>query len=176
MPEISGEETLTVHSSYAKQFEWRHFGLNLRIHEGTLPAGMEQCIIKIKTFLTGSYKFPDNSYLVSAVYWFSCEGVGKFDKPITVELEHCAKSISGLTFVRADCSQKQLPYTFKSISGGNFVSKRSYGVIDLNGFSRIAITQTESEEKDYSSMVFYSSQKIIDYVITWNLEAHRNVS
>ena len=58
------------------------------------------------------------------------------------------------------------------------MSKGSYGVIDLNSFSKIAITQTEPEERDYCSAVFYNSQQkiIIDYVITWNLEAQRNVS
>ena len=167
-----------VYSSHAQSFEWEGFGLKLYIHEGSLPAGIEQCTINIKASLAGQYEFPENSHLVSAIFWLRCEAVGKFIKPITVKIEHCAKlkNIPGLTFVRAVCSQKQLPYNFKRVSGGNFSRKSSYGIIDLSSFSGIAATQTECEERDYCSMVFYCSQETIDYVITWNLEAHMNVS
>ena len=140
---------------------------------GTLPVGMEQCTINIKASPAGHYEFPENTHLVSGVYWFDCRDVDKFNKPITVEIEHCAKNISGLAFVKTSSSH---PYTFKPISGGNFMSKGSYGVIDLNSFCKIAITQTEPEERDYCSTLFYNNQKLIDFVITWNLEVQRNVS
>ena len=82
--------------------------------------------------------------------------------------------------MRAVCSQKQLPYTFKPKSGGDFV-RESCGIIDLNSLSTIAIaiTQKESEERNYCSMVFYRLEKKISalfYVIVWNTEAHLNVS
>ena len=177
LPEIIGEETITLYSSYANQFEWRQYGLNVRVHGDTLPVGMEQCTINIKVSPTGQYEFPENYHLVSAVYWFRCADTSKFKKPITVEIQHCAKSTSELTFVRAFCSQKQLPYTFKPIPGGNF-SNSSYGIIHLSSFSGIGITQTGSEnaEREYCSTLFYSSLNIIDYVITWNLEPLINVS
>ena len=187
--EICGETSVVVYSSRAQQFEWEGFGLKLYIHEGSLPVGMEQCILQIKASLAGLYEFPEDSHLISAVFWFRCKTVHKFIKPITVEIQHCAKAknISELNFVRAFCSQKQLPYTFKQIAGGNFKSRKSCGVIDLTSFSGIAAIQNKSEERDYCSIVFYHGERRVDmyrgekmvnifYVIVWNTEAHLNVS
>ena len=187
--EICGETSVVLYSSRAQQFEWEGFGLKLYIHEGSLPVGMEQCILQIKASLAGLYEFPEDSHLISAVFWFRCKTVHKFIKPITVEIQHCAKAknISELNFVRAFCSQKQLPYTFKQIAGGNFKSRKSCGVIDLNSFSGIAAIQNKSEERDYCSIVFYHGERRVDmyrgekmvnifYVIVWNTEAHLNVS
>ena len=120
-----------------------------------------------------------NSHLVSAVFWIRCEDVREFARPITVEIQHCAKS-SELSFVRAVCSQKQLPYTFKQLLGGTFTSHSSYGVIELNHFSGVGVTQEGSAERQYYSKLFYLSNYLgghrIDFAITWNTEAHINVS
>ena len=177
--DICGEISVVVYTSHAQQFEWKGYGLKLSIHEGSLPVGMEQCTVNIKASLAGHYEFPENYYLVSAVFWFRCETVHKFIKPITLEIQHCAKSknISELNFVRAICNQKQLPYSFKPKIGGNF-ERESRGIIDVNSFSAVAVTQTDSEERDYCSTLFYCCRAMIDlfYVIVWNTEAHLNVS
>lgn len=178
--DICGEISIIVYSSQSQQFEWEGYGLKLLIHEDSLPAGMKQCTINIKASVAGQYEFPENCYLVSAVFWFRCETVHQFTKPITVEIQHCAKPkmISKLRFVRAVCSQKNLPYTFKPKSGGDFANK-SCGIFDLNSFSAVAITQSESEERDYCSTLFHRPEKMISvlfYVIVWNTEAHLNVS
>ena len=108
-----------------------------------------------------------------------------FTRPITVEIQHCARSENvdklDLGFVRAVCSQKHLPYTFKQL-GGDFTSHSSYGVIELNSFSGVAVTQEGSEDREYCSRLFYmySSQEVQDceihFVVTWNVEAHLTVS
>ena len=130
--EVCGEMTVVVHSSHGQQIIWPGYGLRLNIPKGCLPAGMEQCTINIKASLAGQYEFPENSHLVSAIFWLRCEDVHKFTKPITVEIQHCAKSenVTNLSFVRAVCSQEQLPYTFKQLPGSNFTSHSSYGVIE----------------------------------------------
>ena len=182
--EVCGEETIMVYSSHAQQITWEGFGLKLHIQEGSLPAGMEQCILQIKASLAGQYEFPENSHLVSAIFWLRCETVHKFTKPITVEIQHCAKSenIRNLKFIRAVCSQKQLPYTFKQLPEGNFTSNSSYGVIELNSFSGVGVTQEGSEDREYCSRLFYmpSTRKVpnqeIHFVISWNVEAHLTVS
>ena len=182
--EVCGEMTVVVLSSHAQQITWEEFGLKLHIDEGSLPAGVDQCILNIKSSLAGLYEFPDNSYLVSAVFWLRCEPMCcRFTKPVTVEMQHSAKrenvEKAKLTFVRAVCSQKQLPYTFKRL-GGDFSRHNSYGVVDVNGFSGLAITQEGSEEREYFSKLFYFSNYLnghrIDMVITWNTAAHLNVS
>ena len=179
--EMCREMTVMVYSSHSQQITWEGFGLKLHIQEGSLPAGMEQCILQIKASLAGQYEFPENSHLVSAIFWLRCETVHKFTKPITVEIQHCAKSenLSKLSFVKAVCSQKQLPYTFKQLPGSNFTSNSSYGVIELNSFSGVGITQEGSEDREYCSQLFYLGQPSlckIHFVVTWNIEAHLTVS
>ena len=181
--EVCAEMTVVVNSSQARHITWEEFGLKLHIDEGSLPADVDQCRLNIKASLAGQYEFPDSSYLVSAIFWLRCEPMFKFTKPVTVEMQHCARrenvEKAKLTFVRAVCSQKQLPYTFKTL-GGDFSSHSSYGVVDVNSFSGLAITQKGSEEREYCSKLFYLSNYLsghrIDLVITWNTEAHLNVS
>ena len=181
--EVCGQITVVVHSSHTQKITWEEFGLKLHIDEGSLPAGVHQCSLSIKASLAGQYEFPDNSYLVSAIFWLRCEPMCKFTKPITVEMQHCARRENlanfKLMFVRAVCSQKQLPYTFKQL-GGDFSNHSFYGVVDVNSFSALAITQEGSEEREYCSQLFYLSNYFsghrIDLVITWNTEAHLNVS
>ena len=171
---------MVVYSSCAQQMTWESFGLKLYIPEDSLPAGMEQCIINIKASIAGQYEFPENYYLTSAIFWLYCETVHKFSRPITVEIQHCAKSENvKLNFVRAICSQKQLPYTFKQLPGGNFTSHSSYGVIELNSFSGVGVIQEGCENREYCSRLFYMHvsplSHEIHFVVTWNVEAHLTV-
>ena len=177
---------MVVYTSHYQQITWEGFGLKLHIHKGSLPAGMEQCTLQIKASLAGHYEFPENSHLVSAIFWIHCEAVHKFIRPITVEIQHCANYKSQniinlkLSFVRAVCCQEQLPYTFKQLPGGNFTSHSSYGVIELYSFSGVGIIQGGSVERQYYSKLFYLSNYFgghrIDLTVTWNTEAHIYVS
>ena len=184
--EVCGEMTVVVHSSGAQQITWEGFGLKLHIDEGSLPAGIHQCTLTIKASLAGQYEFPDNSFLVSAIFWLRCEPMCNFTKPVTVEMQHCARSENvanlKLKFVRAVCSQKQLPYTFKEL-GGDFTRHSSYGVVEVNGFSGLAITQEGSEDRSYLANLLYKEVKgrptrcIVDIYIavTWNVDSHYTV-
>ena len=177
--EVYREITVVVYSSHDQPITWEGFGLRLLFQKGSLPAGMEQCTINVKASLAGQYEFPKNSHLVSAVFWFRCETVRKFTRPITVEMQHCVKSqkVINLNFVRAVCSQKQLPYTFKQLPGGNFISQSSYGLIELNSFSGVAVIKKGPVERQYRSKLFYLVQcNEIHFIVTWNTEAHLTVS
>ena len=181
--EVCGEMSVVIYSSHDQQITWPGFGLRLFFLEGCLPAGMEQCTINIKTSIAGQYEFPENFHLVSAIFWFQCEAVQKFIRPITVEIQHCAKSEGDecikLHFVRAVCCQKQLPYTFKQLPGGVFTNHSSYGVTELNRFSGVGITQEGSGDREYCSQIFYLGQPNscqIHFVVTWNVDAHLTVS
>ena len=171
--------TAVVHSSHDQQIVWEGFGFKLQIKEGSLPAGMEQCTINLKASLAGHYEFHENAHPVSAVFWLRCKAVHRFSKPVTVEIQHCAKSLR-LKFVRAVCSQKQLPYTFKQLPEGKFTGHSSYGAIELSSFSGLAIVQDGAAERQYYSKLFYLSNYFgghrIDFTITWNTEAHIKVS
>ena len=180
---VCGETTLVISNSVVQHFEWQRFGLKIHTHEHCLPRGMEQCIVSIKVSLTGQYEFPENSHLVSAVFWFQCKPPCKFMKPITIEIQHCATSenFADLSFVKASCTPKQLPYMFNQLHEGSFSRHTSYGVLELNSFSGLAVTQKGSMDREYSARLFYSTHQpenptTIDFVVTWNTKAHINVS
>ena len=172
-----------VINNFSWEWQWKDFGLELYVENGTLPAGIEQCYISINASLTGLYEFPEDNHLVSAIFWFRCEPPCRFAKPITVELQHCAYShnTSRLSFVKAVCTQKQLPYTFKQVEGGSFNSHSSFGVLKLNSFSGSGITQKGSEERKYLANFLYREEKLrlcfhLYFVVTWNTITHNTVS
>ena len=180
--EECNETSVIVHSSHGQLVEWN--GLKLHIHEGSLPEGVHQCKIYIKASLAGQYEIPENSHLVSAIFWLCCEPQCKFIKPITVEIQHCStkQNLSRLKIVRAFCSQKQLPYNFKPL-GGRFNADTSYGVVEVTSFSGVGVVEENPvSERLYYSQLFYHSyhshQHVheIHIIFTWNTEAHINVS
>ena len=180
--EECSETSVVVHSSHGQLVDWN--GLKLHIHEGSLPKGVDQCKIYIKVSFAGQYEIPENSCLVSAIFWLRCEPQCKFIKPITVEIQHCStkQNLSSLQIVRAFCSQKHLPYTFKPL-GGRFNSDTSYGAIEVNSFSGVGvIEENPASERLYYSQLFYRSYHShqhgheIYIIFTWNTEAHINVS
>ena len=178
--EVCGETSVVI-TNNPQSFVWEGFGLKLHIPKGCLPVGMEQCIIHIQASLAGQYEFPENCHLVSAVFWLRCEPKCVFQKRVTLEINHCAKSenVSKLSFVKALCTQKELPYTFQRV-GGTFNQHSSYGIIDLESFSGLGVAQDGSDEREYCAMLFYLHHNIIShkihFVIVWNSEAHLTVS
>ena len=182
--DVCGETTFEITNS-ARLFEWTDFGLKLHICEGTLPEGVNQCVVSVKASLAGQYQFPENIHLVSAIFGLRCEPMCKFAKTVTMEMEHCAKSAdaSKLSFVRALCTQETLPYVFKKI-GGHFAGGDRIGCIQLNGFSGVGIGQEGSDQREYGASIFYFIQQRsisyclvkIDFVVTWNTKAHLTVS
>ena len=173
-------ETTVIITNNPQTFIWEKFGLRLRIPKGCLPEDVKQCTINIKASLAGNYEFPKDTILVSGVFWLRCEPRCRFNVPVSIEIEHCAESenTSKLTFVKALCSQKDLPYTFREI-GGQF-NKSSYGILELNSFSGLAILLRGSQGREYSARLFYLNQTVYTYeihmVITWNIKLHRAVS
>ena len=176
------ETSVVVQSSQGRLVEWN--GLRLNIHEGSLPKDLQQCTIYIKASLAGDYEIPENSSLVSAIFWLRCEPQCTFTKPITVEIQHCStkRDLSRLKIVRAFCSQKHLPYMFKPL-GGRFNADTSYGAIEVNSFSGVGVTEDSPvSERKYYSQLFYRSylshqqRHEIHMIFAWNTEAHINVS
>ena len=179
---MCGETLLTI-TNTAQIFKWEGYGLTVHIPENSLRQGTEKIGLKIGASIAGHYEFPANSSLVSAIFWFRCEPMYNFEKQLTVEIQHCAKSenVSKLSFVRAVCTQELLPYTFKPLEGGQFTSHSSYGIIKLNRFSGIATVQEGSDDKEYYASLFYFGQepsinKNIHFVVTMNTKVHLTVS
>ena len=179
--QICEKTDLTINST-AQTFQWEGFGLAVRVQENSLPPHTEQISLYIAASTAGQYEFPENTHLVSAVYWFLCEPNCKFEREVAVEIQHCAKSKNALKlkFVRADCTQAQLPFKFQYLEGGQFTTDSCCGIIKLKQFSAIAIVQDQSEEREYYASVFYFTPNIttreIHFVVTFNTVAHLTVS
>ena len=87
---------------------------------------------------------PPDCELISAVYWVYSPH--KFTKPLTVEIQHCAvlssdQQCSQLTFISTKCTQKELPYSFKTRDGGVFSHHSSYGSLSLTQFSGVGVVK-----------------------------------
>ena len=207
--DVCGKTTLEVTNS-PQSFYWTGYGLKLLIKEDSLPEGVEKCTIDIYASIAGDYEFPEGSYPVSPVFWLRCEPrCTRFTQPIIMKVQHCAKpqNSSKLHFVKTFCSQENLPYTFRQLAlVGHFVDgsscnveDSSYGAIELNSFSGIAIIQQktreaeksrekektrekeeEEDEREYVAKSYYHTEKIsrhnIHVVVTWDDETHLTVS
>ncbi len=101
-----------------------------------------------------------------------------------MEIQHCAKITSStkLSFVRACCSQKHLPYTFEVVdSHASFSEHSSYGVLEINHFSGYGNAVEGVAERNYIASLYYYEEmyhpKIsrIHIVVTWNTDIHRKV-
>ena len=93
----------------------------MSVPQGSLEAG-ETCDVAFKAIAHGQFEFPENTVLVSGVYAIST--TRKLLVPATIEVEHCVRlksteQCNRLCFVRAYCTQKDLPYTFKPLEGGH---------------------------------------------------------
>ena len=179
---MTGETSILV-TNQAQTFHWIGYGLKLHIPQGTLPADLEKCQLLIKVGLSGQFKLPENSSLVSAVYWLDSEPQCKFSQPITVEMQHCVNPshTSRLSFIRAKCSQEQLPYDFKTVEGGVFSSESAYGCVELYHFSLLGqVIDLIRPKVVYCASLYYLKKGVnqgeIHFVITKNLEPYTKVS
>ena len=176
-------ETSILVTNQAQTFHWVGYGLKLHIPQKALPAGLEKCKLLIKVGISGQFTLPQNTSLVSAVYWLDNEPRCKFSKHLTVEIQHCALSsqMSRLNFAVAKCSQS-LPYTFEILKGGEFNSQSDYGCIELQHFSLIMLLRKiilGEENVRYHASLYYmrmgKTQRDIHFVITRDQETHATV-
>ena len=161
--------------------EWEGYGLKVHICEGSLPIDVGECKVSIQASLSGQFQLPEDSDLLSPVFWISA--TSEFTKPVTLEIQHCAlteneKVLSDLSFVSAKCSQ-DLPYKFKQLDGGVFTHS-SYGSIQLSHFSGIGVTGKTRTPRSYCGHLYYTMRKICDwryyFIITQDVDAKNKVN
>ena len=177
-------ETSVLVTNEAQTFNWKGYGLKLHIPPGTLPADLEECRLLMKVGLSGQFELPENTSLVSAVYWIDTEPRCKFSQHLTMEIQHCVKLTltSKLSFVHARCSQKHLPYAFEAKDGGVFSTESAYGCVQLTHFSiwSVIYKMLVPGVQLYSASVYYLRKGVnridIHFAIIKNLEAHATVS
>ena len=182
--DVVGETEITV-SRNGRSYEWKQYGLKLHVPESSLSAGSESYRISIKVTLSGHFEFPEDSELVSPIFWISVPR--KFLKPVIVEIQHCVitedvASISDLSFVTAKRNRLDLPYKFRTLDGGVFTPYSSYGSISVSHFCGIGCTSKKGRgrRQNYCAHIYYKRKSnkewSVYFVITKDLEAVANVS
>ena len=93
-PQLLGVDVLQATSvsvtQSAQLFHWKGYGLKLQIPQQALPSHLKTCTITITATLSGQYQFPENTELVSPVFWLKCEPSCKFKVPLDLHIQHCA--------------------------------------------------------------------------------------
>ena len=150
----------------------------------------------IQASLSGDYQLPDDGVLVSGVYWLSLHPpVERFDKKVTITVQHRATDDDSaeLSFITAQCTQRLLPYSFKTLScegehtqshtklstppsskslpEGSFL-KPGEGTIEVDHFSAFGIIfpQFMGLRKNYAFCTYYIKRQLNCY------EAHITVT
>ena len=185
------DHTSFTYSGKAQSFNWRRFGFKMHLPDHALPPGVNECRLHIKASLTGQFQFQEDAEVVSGIYWISTPYT--FETPVTVEIQHCVtkpdllQHPSSLTFVVAKCTQKDLPYQFKTLDGGVFSSSSQYGSVELTQFSGVGVAFQSviqwfglKNARSYCARLYYSRIGAysweVNFAITWDLELHITVS
>ena len=176
------ETVLEVVGDKPQKVEWPGYGFFIEIPEGAVPPGVTVSV-GVKVILAGQFKFPENSQLISAIYWISSSQV--FLKKVAVNIQHCAiieteEQCSLYRFIIAKCSQEALPYRFSEIRG-EFNQHTHYGSIKLKQFSIVTATGPVDAETQCAALMLYKQQMesplVADFhfIVVRNLEPHLQV-
>ena len=66
--EVYRETVLEVVGDKPQKVEWPGYGFFIEVPEGAVPPGVTASV-GVKVILAGQFKFPENSQLISAIYW-----------------------------------------------------------------------------------------------------------
>ena len=179
--EVHGETVLEVVGDKPQKLLWPGYGFYLEVPDGALAPGVTASV-GVMMILPGQFRLPENTQLISAIYWISSNEV--FLKKVAINIQHCAvittkEQCSKFRFVVAKCSQKVLPYTFEEREG-LFNIHTPYAAIKVKQFSMFAAIAPEGTELCYTGLVFYKPiprALSVDFVfvIVCNLEPHLQV-
>ena len=154
--------------------------MNLRFPSCKLPVNIKGTVSVLSTN-EEDYIFPEGSEVVSAVY--NVSATQPFPDKITVEIEHCVSrdknnkaALLQMSFAIADTLHGP-PYRFRELTGGTF-DRGSYGRIQLNRFSKLAILIKWhfGFSISFFAGVYYRPNNRAVFVVTKNLQAHIRVS
>ena len=156
-------------------YEWRSYGMKLHIPLDSLPADCSQCRVEIRASLSGQYTLPANCELVSGVYWIHCPV--KFSKYVVLEIQHSRRHNGGLSFVRAVCTQQQLPYSFQRQDGGIFSEHSYHGSISLSRFSGWGIIAKIGSffTQQYSAQVCYADAALNSWYVLFTIRCRKGL-
>ena len=164
---------LTVVGDKPQELRWPDYGFYLNIPEGALPPDVTASVT-VKVISGDQFELPENSQLISAVYWISSSEI--FLKEVAVNIQHCAiitseDQLSEFKFVIAKGFHEVLPYDCKEngelvLSNhmhfkerkGLFNAHTQYGTIKLNQFSGAAIAAPSDTGTLNTGFMYYKQQ------------------
>ena len=159
--DVIAEKTVQV-TNEEQSIVWEGYGHRLYIPSNALPLDVSQFQLKMAVALSGTFQFPEDGILVSAVYSFSHNlGSKELRQPVTLEIQHCAttSALSDLQILRAS-THSDIPYKFETCPDGDFISTEGYGKVKLNTFSLIGIWKRFCSifgSVHYCAKIFYTA-------------------
>ena len=149
--ELPGDDIVIVEKSASltndaeHSFQLQEYGLSLDFPKKMITAPESAPVgydVTVKGLWGGKFVFPEGTQLISSVTSVSLTVPSPLDKPVTVQLMHCAgitdqSQSKYLSFVISHSAQP--PFVFELLQGGDFPVGSQYGTIQLKEFSWIAI-------------------------------------
>ena len=133
---IAGQKLFHLQGDRSHSLPWEKYGFILHCPKGAVSKDTE---VAVTALVSGNFKVPKGTVLVSAVYAIS---VSKpLLKSLTIELQHCVDlrntgQTGRLKFVRGPLKS---PYQLSPVEGGVFSVGKRYGSIERDDFCAIGI-------------------------------------
>ena len=143
-----GKKVCLYNAKSSHELELDECGLTLSLPDGLFsPVDSTVYEAAAQGLWGGDFEFPAGTHLISSVCYISVSPtVLELDKPVTVQLVHCAHLTSEsqsqyLSFVVAEvqAGKQSGPFKFELIPGGSFSAGSQTGSIELKSFSLVAI-------------------------------------
>ena len=140
---IAGQKLFHLQGDRSHLLPWKKYGFILHCPKGAVSKDTE---VAVTALVSGNFKVPKGTVLVSAVYAIS---VSKpLLKSLTIELQHCVDlrntgQTGRLKFVRGPLKS---PYQLSPVEGGVFRIRNRYGSIERDEFCAVGIAAEMSNE------------------------------
>ena len=143
-----GKKVCLYNAKSSHELQLDECGLTLSLPDGLFsPVDSTVYEAAAQGLWGGDFEFPAGTHLISRVCYISVSPtVPQLDKPVTVQLVHCAHLTSEsqsqyLSFVVAEVQPgKQCgPFKFELLPGGSFSAESQTGSIEMKSFSLVAI-------------------------------------
>ena len=133
---VAGQKLFHLQGDRSHSLPWAKYGFILHCPKGAVSKDTE---VAVTALVSGNFKVPKGTVLVSAVYAIS---VSKpLLKSLTIELQHCVDlrntgQTGRLKFVRGPLKS---PYQLSPVEGGVFSVGKRYGSIERGDFCAVGI-------------------------------------
>ena len=143
-----GKKVCLYNANSSHELQLDECGLTLSLPDGLFsPVDSTVYEAAAQGLWGGDFEFPAGTHLISSVCYISVSPtVPQLDKPVTVQLVHCAHLSSEsqsqyLSFVVAEvqAGKQSGPFKFELLPGGSFSAESQTGSIEMKSFSLVAI-------------------------------------